>query len=150
MAALLSSSSLAGLATRMLASPALTSLISLRARTVALLAIMVAASMLLMVMRLNLDGDIVVLSCLINSVNQGLITIWPFTFKLLLLVVLSESLLCDLGVDEGSVCSCICGLAGWVCAFDFGVLLAADTIIVVVDICLEDCEIISLCSYLSN
>ena len=37
------------------------------------------------------------------------------------------------------------GLAGWVCAFDFGVLEAADAVVVVVDCGLEDCLFFSLC-----
>ena len=147
-ATLLSSRSLAGLATRMLASLAFAYLVSLRARTVTLLSSMMAASVLLMAMWLNLDGDIVIISRIRNSADQNLITIWPFTLELLLLVVLGEGILGDLFIQESLVCSFVCGLAGWVCAFDFGVLLAADTIIVVVDICLEDCEIIS--SYSEN
>jgi hypothetical protein len=130
--------SLAGLATLMLACLALTAFISLCAWAAALLASMVRTSVATMAVRLCLDSDVEVLSCLSNSADQNLITIWPFTLELLLLVVLGERLLGDFLVQKSSMCSFECDLAGGVCAFDFGSLIAADTISVIVDGCLED------------
>lgn len=131
-------SGLAGLATLMLACLALAALISLRAWTIALLASMVRASMATMAVRLRLDSNREVLSRLSNSVDQDLIAIWPFSLELFLLVVLSEGRLSDFVIEKSDMCGFECCLAGGVCAFDLGVLVAADTISVVVDGCLED------------
>jgi len=131
-------SGLAGLATLMLACLALAALISLRAWTIALLAVMVRASVTTMAVWLCLNRNGEVLSRLSNSVDQDLITIWPFSLKLFLLVVLSEGRLSDFIIEKSDMCSFECSLAGGVCAFDLGVLVTADTISVVVDGCLED------------
>lgn len=123
----------------MLARLRLAALVRLRARTVALLASMVRASVLRVGVRLGFDGDVEVLARLADSVDEDLVAVWPFALELLLLVVLGEGVLGDLFVEEGGVRSSVGSLAGRVCAFDFGVLEAADAVVVVVDGCLEDC-----------
>lgn len=131
-------SGLVGLATLVLACLALAALISLCAWALALLASMITASVVLVAVWLCLDEDLEVLSRLSNSVNQDLITIWPFTLKLLLLVVLGKGLLRDFVIKKCGMCGFECSLAGEVCAFNFGVLVSADAVSVVVDGCLEN------------
>jgi hypothetical protein len=131
-------SSLARLTTFMLAGFPLTALIGLRARTLALFATMVRASVLLVRVRLGLDGDIEVLPRLADGPDQDLVAVWPLALELLLLIVLGEGLLSDFIVEERRVGGDKGGFAGWVCAFDFGALNAADAIVVVVDGRLED------------
>jgi hypothetical protein len=72
-------------------------------------------------------------------VDQALITVWPFPQEILLLIVLCKVLLCHLVVEENGIRSFECILARDECAFDFGVLDAADAIGVVVDCGLENC-----------
>lgn len=123
----------------MLACLALAALISLGAFAVALLASMVTTGVLIVAVWLCLDGDVEVLTGGGNGTDEALITIWPFTFELLLLVVLGERLLGYFVIKESSVRGFESGLACGICSFDFGVLDAADAIIVIIDGCLEDC-----------
>jgi hypothetical protein len=119
-----------------LASLVLTVFISLCARAIALLASVMRASMLLVGVWLSLDRDVEVLARLAHSADKDIIAIWPLAFKLLLLVVLLEGVLGDFVIEEDRVGGGIGGLAGGICAFDFGVLDAADAVGVVVDGCL--------------
>ena len=96
--------------------------------------------MLLMRVRLSLDGDVEVHARLANSADDDIVAIWPLAFKLLLLVVLCEGVLGDFVIEENGVGGGESFLAGWVCAFDFGVLQAADAVGVVVDGCLKNCS----------
>lgn len=132
-------SSLALLTALMLACLALAALISLGAFAVALLSSMVTTGVLLVAVWLCLDGDVEVLTSRGNSADEALVTVWPFTFELLLLVVLGEGFLGDFFIEESSMSGFESGLAGGVCAFNFGVLDAADAVVVVIDGCLEDC-----------
>ena len=100
---------------------------------------MMRASVLLVRVRLSLNRDVEVLACLADSVDQDLVAVWPLAVKLFLLVVLGERVLGDFVIEESSMCGGVGVLADWVCAFNFGVLEAADAVIVVVDSCLEDC-----------
>lgn len=140
--------SLARLTTIMLASLPLAALIRLRARTLARLATMMRTSMPLVGVRLGLDSDVEILARVADSADQDLVAVWPLALELLLLVVLSEGLLGDFVIEESRVGGDEGGLAGWVCAFDFGALDAADAVVVVVNGCLEDCSpFISLLLY---
>jgi hypothetical protein len=130
--------SLVGLTALVLASLALAALVSLRAATIALLAAVVRASVLRVGVRLGLDRDVEVQARLADSADQDLVAVWPLALELLLLVVLGEGFLGDLFVEENGVRSSVGGLAGQICTFDFGVLEATDTVVVVVDGCLED------------
>jgi HAMP domain-containing protein len=123
----------------MLASLSLAALILVGARTITLLASMMRASVLLVGVWLSLDRDVEVLARLADSVDQNLIAVWPLAVKLLLLVVLGEGVFGDFVIEESSVCGSVGVFADWVCAFDFGVLEAADAVVVVIDGCLEDC-----------
>jgi hypothetical protein len=114
--------------------------ICLRARTIALLASVMSASVLLVGVRLSLDGDIEVLTSLADSTDKDLITVWPLTLKLLLLVVLFEGVLGNFVVEEGHMGGGIGILAGGICAFNFGMLDASDAVVVVVDGCLQHCS----------
>ena len=99
---------------------------------------MVLALMMVMTMRLGFNRNLVVFTSFCYSMNQHIISIWPIISLRLLLVVLSEPLLCDFFVEQSILCGCSCGLAGGICAFNFGCLDTADAIIIVVDCGLKD------------
>jgi len=106
---------------------------------ITLLASMMRAIVRLVRMRLGLYEDQEVLSGLLDGMNKAIITIWPLAHKRLLLVIFSKGLLGDFIVKEGCLGGFECGLAGGVCAFDFGALDSANAVVVVVDGCLENC-----------
>lgn len=126
----------------MLALLMLTRTLRILTSTLALLPIVMLASVASMMMRLRLDRDQKVLPRLANSMNQALISVWPLAFELFLLVVLGEGLLLDFVVEEAGLCGFVGVLADWIGAFDFGVLDSADTIVVVVDCGLQNCSTI--------
>jgi hypothetical protein len=86
--------------TLVLASLSLTVFISLGARTIALLASVVRATVLLVGVRLSLDRNIEVLTSLADSTDKDLITVWPLILKLLLLIVLFEGVLGNFIIEE--------------------------------------------------
>ena len=107
-----------------------------------LLTTVVLAIMVLMAVGLSLDKNEKVLTSLSNSMNQALVSIWPFTLKVLLLVVLGKGLFCDIGVEENGMCGFECSLAGRECAFDFGRAVAANSVRVVIDCGLQNLIVI--------
>jgi hypothetical protein len=86
--------------TLVLAGLSLTVFISLGARTIALLASVVRATVLLVGVRLSLDRNIEVLTSLADSTDKDLITVWPLILKLLLLIVLFEGVLGNFIIEE--------------------------------------------------
>jgi hypothetical protein len=101
--------------------------------------------MTLMAMWLGFDQNLEVFTSLCNSMNQHIISLWPLISFRVLLVVLSEPLLCDFLAEQSILCGFSRGLAGGIYAFNFGCLDAAGAIIVVVDCGLKDCKSISSC-----
>jgi hypothetical protein len=125
----------------MLTSLDLTSRVPVFACTIAFLARMVLACMVLMRMWLRLDVNQEVVPILPNRMHQAIISVWPLAFllKALLQIVLCKFLLGDILVQESRLRGLVRGRASEVCAFDQSHLLAADAIIVVVDRGLENC-----------
>jgi hypothetical protein len=122
----------------MLASLQFTVTLGMLAGALTLLTTVVLAVMVLMAVRLGLDKHEEVLASLSNSMNQALISIWPFTLEVLLLVVLGKGLFCDIGIEKNGVCGFKCSLPGRECTFDFGRTVATDSVRVVIDRRLED------------
>ena len=103
-----------------------------------LLTAVMLALMVLMAVRLSLDKHEEIFASLSNSMNQALISIWPFTLEVLLLVVLGKRLFRDIVVEENGMCGFECSLAGRECAFDFGRAVAANSVCVVMDCGLQN------------
>jgi len=112
--------------------------VSMLTVALALRASVMLARMMLMAVRLSLDLNEEVLSCLGDGVNECIVSVGPFALLVLFLVVFCEGFLGDFVVEEGRGGGFEgCGASG-VGAFNFGGLDAADTVIVVVDGCLEN------------
>jgi len=119
---------------------------SLRMLTCALtlLTPMVSSLMMLMRMRLRLNSHEKVLPRLRHRMYKHLIPIRPVPLKLLLLVVFRIRGFGHLVVDQDRMRGGVGRSARGIRAFDFGVLDAADTVVVVVYGCLEDFLLVSL------
>ena len=84
----------------------------LAALAIALLPTMLLRRMVVLVgMWLSLDCNSEVLSSIRNSVNKDLISIWPFSLEVLLLIVLCKRLLFNFFVQQSYLCGCKCFLA---------------------------------------
>ncbi len=70
--------------------------------------------------------------------DQAFITVWPLSWEILLLVVLREVLLRHIVVEQNGMRSLVCSFACAKCSFDFSILDAADSIVVIVDCGLEN------------
>jgi hypothetical protein len=103
------------------------------------------ALVVLMAMRLSLHGHEEVLAILCNSMNQALISIWPFTLELLLLVILGKGFFRHIRVEENGMCGFERGFSRIECAFDLGSAIAANAVRIVVDRGLQNCTIINVC-----